>query len=145
VRGRLRGLKAVGAAEDQADLIVESFVATVGQAVLDRCDDAVVVVADGGGSLTNCGMRERRAREHQRARRPMTAAGSRAAACAPSGQGLEELVHRGGSRPPQTTRSWRSRGRILGQVVMVLAPEYLLDLISISPSSRAGFGLDHSR
>ena len=50
------GVEAVGAADDEADLVVQPFVSAVGQSVLDGVEDELAPEADGLGGLDERGL-----------------------------------------------------------------------------------------
>src|ERR687896_215182 len=53
--GGFGAVESVGTADEESDLVVEAFVAAVGQAAVDRGVDAGAVFADGAGGFDELG------------------------------------------------------------------------------------------
>ena len=78
--GGFGGVEAVGAADDQPDVVVEAFGAAVGQPALDGGVDSVAEFADRPGGLDEFGDAAALARSTTGRSAPPTVAGSRSPA-----------------------------------------------------------------
>jgi hypothetical protein len=78
--GGFGGVEAVGASDDEPDFVVESFLASVGQAAVDGGGDPVSVLRMVRAVFANSGIRLRWAWEHQRSSRVLVVSVSRSPA-----------------------------------------------------------------